>query len=74
MKKLLLIVGIMSMVACVLSLLLAVMFWIGYYQVLDGSSELYIRLYQRRMICLKSGIIFLIIGTVCMLIRSKILN
>ena len=72
MKKILLIVGIMSIIACVLSLLLAVVFWFGYYQVLDGSVDLYIRLYQRRIICCGSGITFLVIGIVCMIVRSKI--
>ena len=72
MKKLLLIVGIMSMIVCVLSLLFAALSLFGYYHVLDGTAELYIRLHQRMIIFFVIGIVLAVIGIVCLIIRSKI--
>ena len=51
MKKMLWIVGIVMIATAVVSLLLAVLNLIGYYNLLDGSSALYDRL-RARMICL----------------------
>lgn len=71
MKKALLILGIILIIACALSLMYGAINLYGYYHVMDGSQELYTRLHQRM-------ITFLIIGTVlglssiaCFLIRSK---
>jgi len=72
MKNLLLIFGIMSMIVCVLSLLFAALNLFGYYHVLDGTAELYIRLHQRMIIFLVIGIVLALIGIVCFIIRSKI--
>ena len=72
MKKLLLIVGIMSIIVCVLSLLFAALNLFGYYHVLDGTAELYIRLHRRMIIFFVIGIVFAVIGIVCFIIRTKI--
>jgi len=72
MKKLLLIVGVICLIACVLSLLFAAFSWFGYYHVLDGSAELYISLHQRMIIFFVIGIVLAAIGTASLIIRSKI--
>lgn len=72
MKKLLLIIGIVSLIACVLSLLLAALSLHGYYHVLDGSSELYVRLHRRMILFFIIGLVLAVIGIVCLIIRSKI--
>ncbi len=72
MKKLLLVVGIVSIIACILFLLFAVLSLLGYYNVLDGSAELYNRLHQRMTTSFAVGIVLAVIGTVCFIIRSKI--
>ena len=71
MKKLLLIVGIISLIACTLSLLFSAINWFGYYHVMDGPADLYIRLHQRMIICFVIGIILAVIGIMCMFIRFK---
>ena len=71
MKKALLILGIILMIACVLSLLYGMFNLYGYYHVMDGSQELYRRL-QARMITFQIiGTVFGFISIACLLIRSK---
>ena len=72
MKKLLLILGIVIIIACVLSLVLALWNLYAYYNVLDGSQELYHRLHQRMTAFFMAGGILAVIGAACMIIRSKI--
>ena len=72
MKKVLLIVGIINMIVCVLSLLFAALNLFGYYHVLDGTAELYIRLHRRMIIFFVIGIVFAVIGIVSFIIRTKI--
>ena len=72
MKKLLLIVGIVSVVVCVLFLLYAALNLFGYYNVLDGSPELYRRLHQRMTLFFAAGFVLAAIGAACFIIRSKI--
>lgn len=72
MKKMLLIIGILSLIACVLSLLVAALSLFGYFNVLDGSPELYSRLNRRTLLFGVIGIVFAVIGIVCFIIRSKI--
>lgn len=72
MKKLLLIVGIIFLVACVLALLFAALNLFGYHNVMDGSSNLYARLHQRMIVSFIVGIVLGIIGTACLIIRSRI--
>ena len=72
MKRLLLIVGIISLIVCVLSLLFSALNWFGYYHELDGASELYIRLHQRMIRFFVIGIAFVVIGIASLIIRSKL--
>ena len=72
MKKMLLIVGIILIIACVLSLLYAALNLFGYYHVLDGSGELYSRLHQRMIIFGLIGIVLAVLGTLCFIFRSKL--
>ncbi len=72
MKKLLLIIGVVSLIACVLSLLFAALNLFGYYHVLDGSPELFIRLHRRMILFFVIGVVLAVIGIVCFIVRSKI--
>ena len=72
MKKMLLIVGIILIIACLLSLLYAALNLFGYYHVLDGSGELYSRLHQRMIIFGLIGIVLAVLGTLCFIFRSKL--
>ena len=69
MKKILLVIGIVAIVACILALAYAALNIFGYYRVLDGSAELYARLHQRAIIFLIVGIVLAVIGIVCMIVR-----
>ena len=69
MKKILLIIGIVAIVACILALAYAALNMFGYYSVLDGSSELYVRLHQRAITFFVVGIVLAVIGIVCMIVR-----
>lgn len=71
MKKLLLIVGVISIIACVLSLLFAALNLYGYYHVLDGDSDLFIRMEQRMVVSFVIGIVLALVSAVCLFIRSK---
>ncbi len=71
MKKLLLIIGIVSLIACVLSLLFAAFNLYGYYHVLDGSPDLFVRLHRRMILFFVIGIVLAVVGSVCFIIRSK---
>ncbi len=72
MKKALLIVGIVVIIACVMSLLIAAWNLFAFYHVLDGSPALYDRLHQRSLLCIIFGIVFAVIGTACMIVRYKL--
>ena len=71
MKKILLVVGILLIVAGVLSLAYAAINWFGYYHVLDGSHDLYERLNRRRIIFGIAGLVLTAIGIVCLIIRGR---
>lgn len=71
MKKLLLIIGILSIVVCVIALLLALLNMQGYNNLLDGTAEHYERLHNRMIVCFVSGAVFAVIGAACFVIRSK---
>ena len=71
MRKLLLIIGVVSMAACVLSLLFAAFNWFSYYHVLDGSANLYARLHQRMITGFAIGFVFAVIGVVLLIIHFK---
>ena len=72
MKKLLMIVAVICLIACVLSLLLSALSWNGYYNVMDGSPELYIRLKQRMLYCLIVGIVLAAAGAASLYFRTKL--
>ena len=71
MKKVLLIIGIVSIVACVLALAFGGLNLFGYHTVLDGSHELYQRLHQRAIVSFVAGAVFAAIGIGCLIIRAK---
>ena len=72
MKKKLLIVGIILIIACVLSLLYAGLNLFVYYHALDGSAELYSSLHQRMIVFGLLGVVLGVLGAVCLIFRSKI--
>ena len=69
MKKILLTVGVVSLVVCVLSLLSAQFFLHMHNGTFDAPSQVYIRFQQMRGNCLLIGKIFAVIGTVSLIIR-----
>lgn len=70
MEILLLIVGIICMIAGVLSLLFAALNRHGYYNLHDGEGNIYVRLHRRMIIFFVAGIILAVIGIVCIIIYS----
>ena len=72
MKKLLVIVGCIGLITGVLSLLLSAFFRHGYYNVLDGSGDLYASLHQRMIVFFVVGVILAVIGIASMVIRAKL--
>lgn len=72
MKKLLLVVGIVCLAACVLFLLAAALHLFGYYSVRDGSPELYDRMHQRMIVCSVIGVVSAAAGAVCMIVRARL--
>ncbi len=72
MNKILLIFGIVLIVACVLSLLFAGLNLYGYYNILDGSPDLYRNMHRKMIIFSVIGIVLAVVGTVCLIIRLKI--
>ena len=71
MKKLSLIVGIVSLIACALSLAISAFSWVGYYHLLDGSADLYSSLHQRMIVSFAAGIVLAATGTVSMVLHFK---
>ena len=71
MKKMLLIGGVILIIAGVLSLLYAALNLFGDYHVLDGSADLYRNLHRRMITFGFSGIVLAVLGTVCLIIRTK---
>ena len=71
MKKLLFIVGFIGLITGALSLLLSAFFRHGYYNVLDGSGDLYASLHQRMIVFFVVGVILAVIGIASMVIRAK---
>jgi len=72
MKTLLLILGVVCLIACVLSLLYAVLNRQGYYNLLDGEGEVYKRLHKRMVVSFVVGIALAAIGIACLFLRSGI--
>jgi len=71
MKKLLLILGTVIIIAGVIALLFSAIQRYGYYNILDGDADLYIGLHRRMVISFVIGIIFEVIGVVCLILRTK---
>lgn len=72
MKKLLLILGVVIIIAGVIALLFSALQRFGYYHLLDGDAGMYIGLHWRMIIFFVIGIVLVVIGTVCLIIRTKL--
>lgn len=72
MRKLLLIVGVIIIIACILSLLYAMLNFSAYKSLRDGTPEHYERLYKKAITFLVIGIILALIGVFCFIVRYKI--
>ena len=72
MKKVLLIVGVVSIVVCVLALLCAQFFLHMHNGTFDASPAVYIRFQQMRNNHLLIGKIFAVIGTISLIVRGII--
>ena len=71
MKKWLLVIGIILIVASVVSLLFAALQLFGYYHVLDGSAALYARLHQRAIVSFIVGGVLACGAVVCLILRAR---
>ena len=69
MKKFLLILGILIIIAGVAALLFSALQGYGYYHLLDGDGDMYLRMHRRMILYLVIGIVLVVIGTACMIIR-----
>ena len=72
MKKLLLIIGVVVILAGVIALLFSALQRHGYYHLLDADADMYIRSRWRMIISLVIGMVLAAIGTVCLIIRAKL--
>lgn len=70
MRILFLIVGIVCVIAGVLFLLFAALNRHGYYNLLDGENDIYIRLRRRMIVSFAVGTVLAVIGIVCIIIYS----
>ena len=70
-KKLLLIAGVVIIVAGVIALIFSALQRYGYYHLLDGDADLYLRLHWRMIISFVIGIVLVAIGAVCLIIHAK---
>ena len=71
MKKLLLIVGIVFIIACIIALLLAFINMQSYKSLRDGSPSHYDRLYQRMIVYFIIGIVLALAGIAVLVLRFK---
>ncbi len=72
MKKLLLVIGIILIIAGILSLSLAALNMSAHRHALDGSAEFYARLHHRTVVFLVIGIVLTLSGAVCIALYFKI--
>lgn len=72
MRTILLIVGIVSIVIGVMSLLFSMLSRHGYCHLLDGDGDKYIRLRRRMKLFFVIGIITAVVGIACILISFGI--
>lgn len=71
MKKLLLILGIVIILAGVTALLFSALNLFGYYHLLDGEADMYVAMHRRMIAFFVIGIVLAVLGTACMSIRTK---
>lgn len=69
MRKALLIIGIILIIACVLSLIYAALNLHGYHNIYDGSPELYDKLHRRVIIFSITGAALALTGAACIVFR-----
>lgn len=72
MKKLLLIIGVVIILAGVIALIFSALQRYGYYHLLDGVADLYLRLHWRMIISFVIGIVLVAMGAVFLFIRTKL--
>ena len=71
MKNLLFVAGIVLILVGVFALIFSVLQGYGYYHLLDGEAELYVRLRWRMIVFFIIGIVLAVLGTVCLIVRAK---
>ena len=71
MKKLLLIIGVVLIIAGVIALLFSALQLYGYYHLLDGEADMYVAMRWKMSISLVIGIVLLAMGAVCIIARTK---
>ncbi len=69
MKQFLLIMGIVIIITGVTALFFSLLQGYGYYHLLDGDADLYSRLLQRMMVFLVVGILLVVMGVLCIILR-----
>ena len=69
MKKLLLVIGIVIIIAGVVALLFSALQGYGYYHLLDVDADMYTRLHRRMLLFFAVGIVLVVIGVSCIIIR-----
>lgn len=72
MRVFLLIVGIVLLVACVLSALYAALNLHTYHNLLDGTPEHYKNLHKKAIVFFIVAAVLLLLGVACLIIRAKI--
>ena len=72
MKKAILIIGVIVIVACIFSLVYALFNMYGYRHVLDGSPALYDRLHRRTIIYFALGAFLALVGTLFIVLRRRL--
>ena len=70
MKKLLLIIGIVIIIVGVIALLFSALQRYGYYNLLDGDADMYMGLHRRMILFFVVGILLVVIGVSCIIIRK----
>ena len=61
--------GIVILIAGVIALVFSALQGYGYYHLLDGEADLYIRLHRRMLLFFVIGMILAVIGVSCITIR-----
>ena len=72
MKKTLLIIGILLIIAAILFLLLAGIFLLSRQSLRDGTAAHYEALRQRAIICSVIGVVLAAGGAACIILRTKV--